>query len=165
MKGTILQSYVVEQFVLLLSKCSSPASASQLQFYWVCTSIFRKQSIGIIRRHVAFTAQSVQWLGYGLDDQGSIPGRDLDFFPLADAARQGLGPIHPPTQWVQSVLSPGVKRPRCEADHSPPSTMDYGIITLGWILWRWGGRVKEWNCLRIVSNGVLRYRRHWIFGQ
>jgi hypothetical protein len=32
-----------------------------------------------------------------------------------------LGPTQPPIQWVPVALSPGVSRPRSEADHSPPS--------------------------------------------
>jgi hypothetical protein len=42
----------------------------------------------------------------GLDDRGSIPGKDKGFFlyPLC------LGPTQPPVQCVPRVLSPGVKR-------------------------------------------------------
>jgi hypothetical protein len=45
------------------------------------------------------------------------------FFLLTAASRTVLGPTHTPVHWVPGVLSPGVKRPLCEADHSPqPST-------------------------------------------
>jgi hypothetical protein len=37
-------------------------------------------------------------------------------------SRQVLGPTRPPIQWVQGVISPGVKRPRREADHSSPAS-------------------------------------------
>jgi len=37
------------------------------------------------------------------------------------ASRAALGPIQPPFQWVSGFLSPGLKRPRRKADHSPPS--------------------------------------------
>jgi len=33
-----------------------------------------------------------------------------------------LWPIQPPIQWVPGDLSPGVKLPGREADHSPPSS-------------------------------------------
>jgi len=31
-------------------------------------------------------------------------------------------PTQPPIQWVPGALSPGVKRPGRETDHSPPSS-------------------------------------------
>jgi hypothetical protein len=34
------------------------------------------------------------------------------------------GPTQPPIQWVKEAFSLGVKRPRCEADHSPPSSAE-----------------------------------------
>jgi hypothetical protein len=52
---------------------------------------------------------------YGLDAQGSIPGRDKRFFLYSTA------PTLVRIQWVSGVLSPGVKRPRREADHLHPS--------------------------------------------
>jgi len=56
---------------------------------------------------------------YGLDDRGSVPGRD---FLFATSSRPALGPTQRPLQWVPRSLSSGVKRPRREADHSPPSS-------------------------------------------
>jgi hypothetical protein len=35
-----------------------------------------------------------------------------------------LGSTQPPNQWVSGALSPGVKRPGCEADHSPPASAE-----------------------------------------
>jgi hypothetical protein len=40
-------------------------------------------------------------------------------FLLAAASRPALGPSQPPVQWIPGVLSPGVKRPGRDADHSP----------------------------------------------
>jgi hypothetical protein len=40
---------------------------------------------------------------------------------LLTASRTALGPTQPPTERVPGALSLGVKRPRREADHSPPS--------------------------------------------
>jgi hypothetical protein len=62
----------------------------------------------------------------GLRDGG--PGFDSrqgkEIFLYSTASRATLGPTQPPIQWVPGALSPGVKRPRCEADHSPPSSAE-----------------------------------------
>jgi hypothetical protein len=59
-------------------------------------------------------------LRYGLDDRGSRAR-----FPAgAGVSRTALGPTQPPIQWVPGALSLGVKRPGCEADHSPPSSAE-----------------------------------------
>jgi hypothetical protein len=54
----------------------------------------------------------------GFDSQ-----RWLGIFPIT-ASRTALGPNQPPIQWVPGALSLGIKRPRCEADHSPPSSAE-----------------------------------------
>jgi hypothetical protein len=38
------------------------------------------------------------------------------------ASRTALEPTQPPIQWIPGALSLGLKRPRREADHSPPSS-------------------------------------------
>jgi hypothetical protein len=58
--------------------------------------------------------------GYGLDGPGSIAGR-FKIFIFSTASRPALGATHPPIQWVTGAISPRVKRPGREADHSPPS--------------------------------------------
>jgi hypothetical protein len=53
--------------------------------------------------------------GYGLDDraiQGSMPGRGEIIFTLASVSKPALEPTQPPVQWIQGVLSPGLKRGR-----------------------------------------------------
>jgi len=40
------------------------------------------------------------------------------------ASRTALGPTQPPTQRVPGVISLGVKWPRREAEHSPPSSAE-----------------------------------------
>jgi hypothetical protein len=77
----------------------------------VC-SFFPKVQAGV--------AQSVQWLGYGLDDRVWFQARAGILF-FATAFRPALGPTQPPIQWVPGALSLGVKRPRREADHSSTS--------------------------------------------
>jgi hypothetical protein len=62
--------------------------------------------------------------GYGLDGRGSFSGRDKRF-SLLHNARPALGPTHPPIHWVPGALSPGLKRPEREADHSLPSSAEF----------------------------------------
>jgi hypothetical protein len=54
----------------------------------------------------------------GLDGQDSVPGRGKEFV----SSRQR--PDRPPVQWVRGALTPGVKRPGREANHSPPSSTE-----------------------------------------
>jgi hypothetical protein len=60
---------------------------------------------------------------YGLDCCGSSPGRGKRF-SLFHSIQAASGPIHPPIQWVPRSVSPGVKRPEREADHSPLSNAE-----------------------------------------
>jgi hypothetical protein len=48
---------------------------------------------------------------------------------LTTASRSALGPTQPPIRWVPGALSLGVKRPRREAYHSPPSSAE---VTNAW---------------------------------
>jgi len=43
---------------------------------------------------------------------------------MINTSRLALGSHLPPIQWVLGVLSPGVKQPGNEADHSPPSNAE-----------------------------------------
>jgi hypothetical protein len=65
-------------------------------------------------------------LGYGLDDGvlGFDSRRGLGIFLFTTASRTALGTTQAPIQWVTRALSLGVKRPGCEADHSPPSSAE-----------------------------------------
>jgi hypothetical protein len=46
------------------------------------------------------------------------------FFITTTVSRTALGPTQPPIHWVPGALSLGIKRPGCEADHSPPSSAE-----------------------------------------
>jgi hypothetical protein len=65
-------------------------------------------------------------LGYGLDDRSSgfDSRRGLGIFLFTTAFRTALGPTQPPIQWVPGALSLGIRRPGCEAEHSPPSSAE-----------------------------------------
>jgi hypothetical protein len=54
----------------------------------------------------------------------SSPGRVKKFL-FSTSSRQALGPTQIPIQWVPGALSPGVKRPVREGDHSPPSSAEF----------------------------------------
>jgi hypothetical protein len=62
-------------------------------------------------------------IGYGLDDRGAgvrVPkGQE---FCLLHVVQTGSGGTQTPIQWEQEALSPGVKRPGPEADHSPATS-------------------------------------------
>jgi hypothetical protein len=53
--------------------------------------------------------------------RSSSPSRVKSFL-FSTSSIQALGPTQPPTQWVPGALSPGVKRPGREFDHSPPTS-------------------------------------------
>jgi hypothetical protein len=53
---------------------------------------------------------------------GSFQGQEI--FLFCTASRSFLGPIQPPVKWVPRFVSSGVKGPECEADYSPPSSVE-----------------------------------------
>jgi hypothetical protein len=55
--------------------------------------------------------------GYGLDGRDSIPNRGKVFL-FFTASRPALGPAQFPIQRVEGAISPRVKLPRREADHT-----------------------------------------------
>jgi hypothetical protein len=61
----------------------------------------------------------VGWLGYC-----PIEGSEQEMFLFSTSSRQILGRNRPPIQWVMSTLSPEVKRPQRDANHSPSSTAE-----------------------------------------
>jgi hypothetical protein len=67
------------------------------------------------------TAQSIERLGYGLDDRGSrvrFPVGALGISLFTTASRTALGSTKPPIQSVPGAISLEVNRPVREADHS-----------------------------------------------
>jgi hypothetical protein len=68
-------------------------------------------------------------MDYGLEFRtigvlGFDSRRGLAIFLFTAVSRAALGPTQPPIQWAPGALSLGVKRPRCEADHSPTSSAE-----------------------------------------
>jgi hypothetical protein len=91
-------------------------------------------------------------LCYGLDDQGSVVGRSMDFFFLfTTASRPALGLMQLPFQWVPQSLSWGLKRPGREADNSPPSSDEVKNA------WRLKHRDKfTFTCKSSVVSVIIR---------
>jgi hypothetical protein len=61
--------------------------------------------------------QGALWLRFGFRQ-----GKEIFLFFMV--SRPTLGPTQPPTKWLPRALSPRVKRPGNEADHSPPSSAE-----------------------------------------
>jgi hypothetical protein len=78
---------------------------------------------------------------------------------FATASRPTLGPTHPSIQWVLGALSPGVKRPGREADHSPHSsaevqnawshTSTHPYVFVAWYL-------VKWSTIMFVVTNICR---------
>jgi len=65
-------------------------------------------------------ARTVESLGYGPDVRDRLPAERVKvFFLFAEASRPVLGPCQHPVKCLPGAFSFGVKRPGCEADHSP----------------------------------------------
>jgi hypothetical protein len=62
--------------------------------------------------------------GYGLGDRGvrALVLVGARIFYISMLSRLGLEPTQPPIKWISGALSPGVKWPRRQADHSPPTS-------------------------------------------
>jgi hypothetical protein len=59
-------------------------------------------------------------MGYGLDGQGSIPGKGKRFLYTPQRPDQLWGPPGLLSSVYRCAVSPGVKRLEHEGDHSPP---------------------------------------------
>jgi hypothetical protein len=64
------------------------------------------------------------WLRAGRPRGRSSSASGENFFHFPISFRPALGPTQSPIQWVPGALSPGVKQPGLEADHSPPSSAE-----------------------------------------
>jgi hypothetical protein len=114
--------------------------------------------------------------GYGLDDRGVGVRVPVGSGIFSTSSRPALGPTQPPIQWVAGALSPGVKRPRCEADHSPPtsaevkkmwlytSTPPYAFMAWCLISEAQGRLCLYLYLLRVVSKGLWTLPRKFIKG-
>jgi hypothetical protein len=116
--------FVLVELMLFRDWCISMKKKGLLQ-------IFRDILWGfcIIQRKMRSRASIVNIAtGYGLDDRGIkvwVPVGSRNFSsPCCPHRLWGPPSTQLPIQWVLGALSPGVKRPECEADNSPPTSAE-----------------------------------------
>jgi hypothetical protein len=56
-------------------------------------------------------------------------------FLFSMSSRPALGSTQPPIQWLPGALSQGVQQPGCEADHSPPTSVEVKKILVYMSSW------------------------------
>jgi hypothetical protein len=80
-----------------------------------------------------------------------VPGSDSrkgNDFLFSTASTPDLGPIQPPIQCVPRAISPGVKRPGREADHSPPSSAEVKKVRAISALFH----MSSWNSAYLIKR-------------
>jgi hypothetical protein len=109
-------------FVIISRRLSATGTARQhagLQAKQVlCTSLLYKSTSYYFRSVVGVATD------YGLDNWGVGVLVQVGPRIVSKSYRPALGSTQPPIQWVPGALSPGVKRPGREADHSPPASAE-----------------------------------------
>ena len=91
--------------------------------------ILRTFREGILAAHGTGLVQSVQWLGYALDDAGLASRYEQDIF--SKTSKPAQSPARTLIQLVTTGSTTEAKRLKREADHSPPSGAEVN---------------NEWNC-------------------
>jgi hypothetical protein len=72
-----------------------------------------------------FAVGNIDWIDGGRPRvQISRPGMGKIFSPFSEMSTPILGPTKLPIQWAMGTLSPGVKRPGRETDHSLPTSAE-----------------------------------------
>jgi hypothetical protein len=83
-------------------------------------------------------------------------------FLFSRSSRPALRSTQPPLQWVPGALSPGVKRPGREVDHSPPTSAE---VKKMWIYTSAPPYAFMAWCFNLLSTGTtlpLPYFHHYI---
>jgi len=80
--------------------------------------MFRKSLL--LSKSFSMAVNTMKLSNIPLSFQDEFDFRFLYFLP----SRTALGPTKPPIQWVPGALSLRVRRPGCEADHSPSSSAE-----------------------------------------
>jgi hypothetical protein len=67
---------------------------------------------------------SVVGIATGYEQGSEFESGRVKNFLFSTSSRPALGSTQPPIQWVPGTLSPGLKRPGREADHSPRASAE-----------------------------------------
>jgi hypothetical protein len=113
----------------------------------------------IINRHlITVITLFIKVCCYGLNERVSsvrLPA-GLGIFLFTTASRTTLGPTQPRMQWVTGTLSLEVKRPGCEADHSPPSSAEVKNA------WSYNSTLQytfiAWYLVKLFYIDLIRYK-------
>jgi hypothetical protein len=92
--------------------------------------------------------------GWTIGVLGFDSRRGLRISLFTTASRTALGPTQPPIQWVPGALSLGVKRPRREADHSPPSSAEVKECVE---LYLHSPDTPSWGCAQLITGTTLTF--------
>jgi hypothetical protein len=86
-------------------------------------STYPQSSPDIVSLFIITSSSYRDWLRAERVGRSRSPGR-VNSFLFSTSSRPVLGSTQPPIQWVPTALSPEVKRPGREADHSPPTSAE-----------------------------------------
>jgi hypothetical protein len=113
---SVLLPYVWDSVMWFPS--SSVYLANNAKFYLTSFTLSCSHNAGSQDRSVGKAT------GYELEGRSFDSRQGQVILLCSTAYRPVLGPTQPPVQWVLGAVSPGVKRPLREADHSPRSSAE-----------------------------------------
>jgi hypothetical protein len=115
--------YLFSHFVTASVSCASTDVGAFHSFF--CVVLYS------IQKYSCYTdLSSTDWLRAGRPrDRRSSSGRIKNVL-FSMSSTPVLGSTQHPVQWVAGALSPGVKRPGREADHSPPASAEVKKVWL-----------------------------------
>jgi hypothetical protein len=115
-------------WISLLSLCFSCPVWPDVDVHTI--SVFNRQLVILVYilqcQYVSVNRDSVVGIAtsYGLNDREVGVRVPIGSRIFSSLRCPDLGSTQLPIQWVPGALSPGVKRPRREADHSPPTSAE-----------------------------------------
>jgi hypothetical protein len=115
MFGVTSETFEMKNACYLLHAGFFLAYSSTLKMVATCSS---KISVDFTDYIALCESRDSDWLRAGRPrGRRSNPGRVKNFY-FSMSSKPAVGSTQPPMQWVTGALSPGVKRPGREADHS-----------------------------------------------
>jgi len=139
------------------------------------------QTFKLATHHISVArVLSVQRLGYGLDDRGSISVKARKvIFLFATASRPNLGPTQSPIQLVTKILYLGIKRSGCETDPSPPPSAEVknaqnytSTPPYIFMMWCTGTNLAlvycskfEWNHVKLIFHCLKNQSRSFSYAE